>query len=523
MHKLQFALLLVTSFCFSQTAPDLTTQLTEDYNLEMPSLKPYVIYMNASVEEPDTIASVTLGIDSDVFTAVEETGFYYFLWTPSDYGPHDIQIIATTNTGGTTTISRTVVVVQNASSINVETLNGVIIEYTGDADSKWHYGTYTLPQSVGVYDSINATLTVECPQINGGCDDWDRLSHIEIKAPNGNWIQIIRYVTPYGIGCNHVTDLTNYNSLLQGEVEFRVFIDTWGSGGWQLSLDLEYNQGTPSYDYSSVTEIWDADYDFGDPSNLQPVETNNIAVPNGIQQSYLSVSTTGHNWGETNTLNAAQFFEATHYLDINNEQAFTQNLWNTCDPNPDNCSDQLGTWRFNRAGGCPGSIARPDIYDLSGYIGSSFDLDYRFHPDYVDLCHPNNSDCDEATISGCYDCDNQFNPYYKVDVHVISKSDEPLIFSVPLGVNSFENSETYDLSIYPNPTNGKFSIQSSVQDAVTKIRVLTIEGKQVKSFHFNTKEELINHDFDLSDLTSGIYFISMKNKYGLGTKKLILK
>ena len=149
MHKLHFVLLLVTSFCFSQTAPDLTTQLTEDYNLEMPSLKPYVIYMNASVEEPDTIASVTLGIDSDVFTAVEETGFYYFLWTPSAYGSHDIQIIATTNTGGTTTIFRTIVVVQNASSINVETLNGVIIEYTGDADSKWHYGTYTLPQSVG--------------------------------------------------------------------------------------------------------------------------------------------------------------------------------------------------------------------------------------------------------------------------------------------------------------------------------------------------------------------------------------
>ena len=94
---------------------------------------------------------------------------------------------------------------------------------------------------------------------------------------------------------------------------------------------------------------------------------------------------------------------------------------------------------------------------------------------------------------------------------------------MPLGINSFENSETYDLSIYPNPTNGKFSIQSSIQDAVTKVRVLTIEGKQVKSFHFNTKEELINHNFDLSDLTSGIYFVSMKNKYGTGTKKLILE
>jgi len=45
----------------------------------------------------------------------------------------------------------------------------------------------------------------------------------------------------------------------------------------------------------------------------------------------------------------------------------------------------------------------------------------------------------------------------------------------------------------------------------------------VKSFHFNTKEELINHNFDLGDLTSGLYFICMKNKYGTGTKKLILQ
>ena len=55
---------------------------------------------------------------------------------------------------------------------------------------------------------------------------------------------------------------------------------------------------------------------------------------------------------------------------------------------------------------------------------------------------------------------------------------------------------------------------------------LPVEVPKNKSYfylHFNTKEELINHDFDLSDLTSGIYFISMKNKYGLATKKLILK
>ena len=83
--------------------------------------------------------------------------------------------------------------------------------------------------------------------MEGGCDDWDRWAHIDIKAPDGNWVQLIRYITPYGVGCDHELDVTDYSSLLQGQVEFRVFIDTWGTGGWQLTLDIDYTEGTPDF------------------------------------------------------------------------------------------------------------------------------------------------------------------------------------------------------------------------------------------------------------------------------------
>jgi len=44
--------------------PTLKTFLTEDYPIEMASLKPYPIYINADVDVPDTINQVTLTIDA---------------------------------------------------------------------------------------------------------------------------------------------------------------------------------------------------------------------------------------------------------------------------------------------------------------------------------------------------------------------------------------------------------------------------------------------------------------------------
>ena len=102
-------------------------------------------------------------------------------------------------------------------------LEDIVIEFGGE-NSRWYYGTYNLPQFVGAYENLNAFLDVECPNIGGGCDDWDRWAHIDIKAPDGNWVQLIRYITPYGVACDHELNVTDYSSLLQGQVEFRVFI-----------------------------------------------------------------------------------------------------------------------------------------------------------------------------------------------------------------------------------------------------------------------------------------------------------
>lgn len=503
--------------------PEVTTRLIDVYPLEMPNLKAYPIYINSSIVVSDDLVElqqIDLEIGNDTFTAEEQDGFYYYLWTPSSYGIHTIDIHAIASNGNETVITRNVDVTDTNTSQIVGTLQDVVIEFGGE-NSRWYYGTYTLPQFVGAYDNIDAFFEVECPSISGGCDDWDRWAHIDIKGPDGNWIQIIRYITPYGVACNHELDVTDYMSLLQGEVEFRVFIDTWGTGGWQLTLNLDYNQGTPDYDYSNVVEIWDATYNFGDPSNLQPVEPYNLGLMNDIEESHLRLSNTGHGWGENNTGNAAEFFNAYHFIDVDSEQTFIQHLWNDCNPNPDNCTGQQGTWQYDRAGWCPGAISPPDIFDLTPYIGTNINLAYRFHPTYQDFCHPNNPDC----VSGvtCVDCNAGYNPHYVVDGQVIKKSNEPIIYGEVLGVNSVNNDKVFELSVYPNPTDGIFSLYTDQLEGNTRVSIYTIEGKQVKVYYFDSNEELNNYKFDLSNLNSGMYFINLENKMGTGAKKIILE
>lgn len=522
MKKTYFLLVIfgmLQALVFAST-PEITTRLTEAYPVEMPELRAYPIYMSASVEDPFEITEVKISINGVEESAVADVGFYYYLWYPETYGAYEIIMTATASDGSETSITRNVEVVATATSQMVRSLENVVIEFTG-ANDRWYYGTHTFPQFVGAYKDIMAFLDVACPAIPGGCDDWDRWAFIDVKAPDGNWIQLIRYITPYGVACNHQLDVTDYMSLLQGEVEIRVFIDTWGTGGWQLTLDTHYVAGPPQYVYSDVVEVWDGEYPFGDMANLQPVPTFRAEIPSQILASHLRLSNTGHGWGSNNTSNAAEFFRATHYLDINGQQTFTQVLWNICNPNPDDCRNQRGTWQYNRAGWCPGAISPPDVYDLTPYIGTSFDLNYRFHPSYRDYCHASNPACVSGTT--CPDCNDGYNPIYYVDTHIINFSNNPIVYGSTLKTNAIDNTQIYKMALYPNPAKGQFRLQTSFPDGTTRMSIYGVDGQAVKNYYFQSAMELNAYHFDVSGLTAGIYYISIQNAHGTGAKKLILE
>jgi len=499
--------------------PTVSTKLTDAFPIEMPVLNAYPIYVSTSIDEPAqlSVTSVEFEINGAVISAYAQDGYYLGWWTPSATGSYNVNVKAKGSNGNVTTETVSVDVVTTAATQNVQTFDGDLVNFTGSGASRWFYGTYTLPQSVGAYDQIIANFAVTCPAVSGGCDDWDRLAYAEYKAPDGTWMELFRYITPYGVACNHSIDVTDFASLLHGNIEIRMFIDTWGTGGWDLHLDFDYIEGTPAHLYSSIQEVWHGDYNFGNPNKLQPCDTVSIDYPTNTQKATFRLTTTGHGWGSTNTSNAAEFYNATHNFHVNGISTYTQNLWNTCNPNPDNCTGQQGTWTYDRAGWCPGTIAPPNTYDLTSQIGNTpFDFAYVFQQSYQDNCHPNNPSC--VTGVTCSDCNAGYNPFYRVGAYMISFSNSP----ISSGIIGLEEEANFDLSLYPNPNNGIFKMNITRDMGEVVVTINDISGATAKTYYFNGKTDLDAYQFDISSLSKGTYFINVKNEYQSTVKKVIL-
>lgn len=501
--------------------PVVNSRLTDQYPIQMPNtLRPYLLYANATIDPSLTITDIKFYVNNILQTSTTSSGNYYrSWWTPSQYGSHTVDIVATASNGNSTTKTVVVNVVNNNISSTVQTFQNNLINFDGNGNSQWYYGTYNLPQSLGAFSTIVANFSVTCPSISGGCDDWDRLAWVQIKNPEGQWVELFRYITPYGVACSHSIDVTDYESLLQGTVEFRMFIETWGTGGWNINLNLKYNSGMPSYLYSAVEEVWQGNYNFGDPANLQPVPIKTITAPANTQDMRFRLVTTGHGWGSNNTSNAAEFYNATHNLQVNGANTFTQALWTLCNPNPDSCTGQAGTWQYGRAGWCPGIIAKPYFYNLTPYINNPFTFRYQFKTSYQDLCHPNNPTCVSGTT--CPDCNDGYNPYYRVGGYMIYKSNQPVQY---LDVNNFNKSEVNNnIIIYPNSNDGKFKInmENDLFDFV--INIFSINGQSIKTYFFKDKEELNNYSFVLNGISSGTYFVKIYNQNQVYSTKLVIK
>ncbi len=499
--------------------PEVFSRLTNLKTIQMPILRAYQLYANATIAESPalSVSNIQFFVDGVLQTTTFSNNSYKCLWTPASYGNHLVEIKATGSNGNITTKSVTVNVVSAVSTVSTPTFQNAVIDW-GTIGSQWYYGTYTLPQSVGAFNSIVANLSVTCPSVAGGCDDWDRLAWVQIKNPDGQWVELFRYITPYGVACNHSIDVTDYESLLQGEVEFRMYIETWGTGGWKMNLNLNYTQGVPAFLYSSVEEVWQGNYNFGDPANLQPVPAKTITVPTNTTNMKFRLVTTGHGWGSNNTGNAAEFYNATHNLKINSTVSLAQTLWTDCDPNPNGCTGQAGTWQYSRAGWCPGAISAPYFFNLNMYIGlSPFNFSYVFKNTYTDLCHPNNPGCVSGTT--CPDCNDGYNPYYRVGGYMIYKGSLPI---QTLGLNQFQMNENNNFSVYPNSNNGIFQInmENDLHDLV--VNIFTLNGQSIKTYHFKDKKQLNDFIFNLNTVSKGTYFVKIYNQeVSYSTKVLI--
>ena len=70
------------------------------------------------------------------------------------------------------------------------------------------------------------------------------------------------------------------------------------------------------------------------------------------------------------------------------------------------------------------------------------------------------------------------------------------------------------LSIYPNPSNGEFTVLTDEMNS--EIRVLNLFGETITNAHAENGKLLLKMDKD------GVYLISVKTTNGIETRKLIV-
>ena len=305
--------------------------------------------------------------------------------------------------------------------------------------------TIQFPESNSNYSEIFMNVILECP--GGGCDPWDRKARISIDHL-GDWYEIGRYVTPYGVECGWSFDVTDYRSLLKSEVTLHSYIDTWVQPGWLVTITFDLISGVPENPFTVVRNIWNYDYVvYGDTTNPVQISPVTEYIPIDADDAYLRMITTGH--GQGNTDNAAEFSLKLHDILLNGDQAYVHNFWRAdCEDNQ--CSPQNGSWQYDRAGFCPGDKVTPQDFDLLGHVlvGDTLKFDYVLE-DYFNQCSPNNPSCTNGvTCSLCdYNNSGHTEPYYFIGSHMIIHTD-----------SYHTNADTYFMISDQDPQTGALNI-----------------------------------------------------------------
>ena len=267
--------------------------------------------------------------------------------------------------------------------------------------------TVNLPENLYDYEQLRLHLSVDCPAT--GCDPWDQTGNLSIVTQEGE-IEIARFITPYRIACGGdewIVDVTDFRDILSGPVNLKSYIQVFGPSGWLLTAKLEMVRGDAP-EYVKTTPLWATQYHvYGDPNIDDDLMPLTATLDDNTTESHFRLTMTGH--GQGNTDNAAEFSNRTHQLLIDGEVEADHNLWkDDCAQNQ--CSGQLGTWTFNRAGWCPGQAVQPWILDLGNeFVGQEITLDYELQ-EYTNLL---NSDFNNT---------GHTVPFYRIVAHLVEES-----------------------------------------------------------------------------------------------------
>ena len=507
-----------------QYEPTLTIRRPYDGTaVYMDALHPMMIVVSAYIDHPEVIKFTEIKALVDNQDIVLETaypdnpenGYYYGTWTPSAFGSYDMTVQVTQSGGKVHSFSNQFEVKnQIPNTLEVTTLHGDLV-----CDPSHHHvtGEYPLPSHVGAFNHIEAYYEHNC--VNDHCDSYDRVGGMKVRNYRGEWVELFRYVTNFGIPCQDDLDVSDFTSLLQGLVEFEYYMESWSGSGYNPNLVFTFTKGTPQYLYVDVDEIWFGIFSFGDYANQQPVPVVDYHFSNKAQAASLKLITTGHNWSSAqiggnayNTGNAAEFYETTHHILVNGQAKYDQHLWRSCYPQPNGCEDD-GSWSYPRSGWCPGSIALVWDYDMTSYLSEGHaELFYEFDPNYIDQCHPNYPDCHDGQ-NFCPHCSDPDNPLLRVSGNMITYSNDMDVF---MNVHESTATPKFNVEIYPNPTKGRCTIHTDYEKGAVSVIMLNTMGQLVMNFTMEGEQTI-----DVSHLPNGVYTLQMLGG-SMITQKIII-
>lgn len=304
----------------------------------------------------------------------------------------------------------------NSGTINYITFNKEHVAF-GGGYSQTSRKTFILHNDNSNIETIKMYVKLTCAE--GGCDEWDVFANVKAKDPvSGVDFELGRFITPYWNDNSQLKrgfefDVTDFKSILTGEVELRIRTECWNARGYEVTIDFDFIEGTPDYPYYEVAKIYN--YDNGSAAGIpygidHGIDlTRQISIPSNAESTHLRTFING--WGQAYPADpdgrrCAEWCYRTHTININNSATFDHYLGPLgCADNP--VSNQSpGNWTPDRAGWCPGMVipTRIDTFDNS-IAGTTFDFEYTFE-DWT------NNETDDA--------------YYPISTFVIVKSNTPI-------------------------------------------------------------------------------------------------
>ena len=197
----------------------------DNLNVYMSDLKPMLLVLSAHIEHGDVIKFEDVHCEVGGQTIQLQTaypnnpdnGYWFGTWEPTSFGDYDLVASITQSGGKTTTMSNHFTLTNSFNSVDVTAMNGDLVV---TSSSQTVHGEYALPSHVGAFSAINAHYDHNC--LNGSCDPYDHIGYVRVKNHRGEWVELFRYCSPFGVECDDDMDVTDYTSILQGLVEFEV-------------------------------------------------------------------------------------------------------------------------------------------------------------------------------------------------------------------------------------------------------------------------------------------------------------